>query len=142
MKVKLCIFSILLTFSLATQAQTGNIGYYNEANHLFGQKKFYEAAQVYEKYLASEKNGRGRGTPFAIEKKKTKQTNQNPHQESVFHLAECYRQFNDYTQAEKWYKIAIGFSASAYPTCQYWYGVTLRANQKYKEAFEIGRAHV
>jgi outer membrane protein OmpA-like peptidoglycan-associated protein/tetratricopeptide (TPR) repeat protein len=126
-------FQLLFLFA---KGQSGNINYYNEANKLFNDKKYYEASQVFEKYLESEKKGRSRGTAFAVEKKVKGKTNINPHQESVYRLSECYRFVHDYTRAEKWYQEATLFSTVAYPASQYWYGVMLRANHKYKEAFE------
>ena len=115
------------------QAQAGS-GYFNQAENLFKNKNYYEASVVFEKYLATEKNSRPRSTPFAIEKKVKGKTNMDPHQEAVYQLAESYRLINDYQKAEKYYKEAVGFSGKAYPDAQYWYAVTLRANQHYAEA--------
>ena len=56
----------VLGFS-CVHAQNGS-GYFNQAVNLFKSKNYYEAAQVFEKYLATEKNSRPRSTPFAIEK--------------------------------------------------------------------------
>jgi outer membrane protein OmpA-like peptidoglycan-associated protein len=129
----------LLTACMAAMAVAGlraqnGSGYFNQAENLFKIKNYYEAAQVFEKYLATEKNSRPRSTPFAIEKKVKGKTNMDPHQEAVYQLAESYRMINDYQKAEKYYKESIGFSEQAYPSARYWYAVTLRANQKYAEA--------
>ena len=126
---------MMLLVTAGLKAQYGNIGYFNQANRLFDQRNYFEAAQAYEKYLQAEKKSRSRGTAFSVEKKIKGKSNLNPHQEAVYHLAESYRLCHDYTQAEKWYKQASGFSAEAYPACLYWYGVTLRTNKKYEEAF-------
>src|SRR5690606_28087023 len=75
--------------------------------------------------------------PFAVKKKAPGKSNLNIHNEAVYRLAESYRLLNNYTMAEKWYKEAMSFSKSAYPECPYWYGVALRANQKYEEAFSV-----
>ncbi|HRQ51273.1 MAG TPA: hypothetical protein PLR74_12095, partial [Agriterribacter sp.] len=76
-----------------------------------------------------------RSNPFAVKKKAPGKSNLNIHNEAVYRLAESYRMINNYTLAEKWYGEAMSFSGSAYPACSYWYGVALRANQKYEEAF-------
>jgi len=115
-------------------AQYGNINYYNQANKLFEKKNYFEAAQCYEKYLFSEKKIRARGQAFSVEKKQKGKTNLNPHEESVYRLAGSYLNTHDFVQAEKWYKEASTFSKKAYPACQYWYAIALRANQKYEEA--------
>ena len=130
-----CLLTALLICATLTMghAQTGT-GYFNQAENLFKAKNYYEASVVFEKYLATEKNSRPRSTPFAIEKKVKGKTNMDPHQEAVYQLAESYRMINDYQKAEKYYKEAVGFSGKAYPDAQYWYAVTLRANQQYAEA--------
>ena len=116
-------------------AQTGDPGYYNQADRLFQNKEYFMAAQVYEKYLTSEKKARSSGSPFAVEKKVKGKTNFNLHEEAVYSLAECYRECHDFADAEKYYKLATGFSDKAYPLSQFWYGVSLRANQKYADAY-------
>src|ERR1700685_3173524 len=129
-----CIAAICVP---CVHAQNGS-GYLNQAENLFKSKNYFEASQVFEKYLATEKNSRPRSTPFAIEKKVKGKTNTDPHQEAVYQLAESYRMINDYQKAEKYYKESIGFSEKAYPEARYWYAVTLRANQKYADAlFQI-----
>jgi len=121
--------------SISLHAQNGS-GYFNQAEILFKNREYYEASQVFEKYLATEKNSRPRSTPFAVEKKVKGKANIDPHQEAVYQLAESYRMINDYQKAEKYYKEAVGFSAKAYPDAPYWYAVTLRANGKYNEALK------
>jgi OmpA-OmpF porin, OOP family len=134
---KFLLFALFfLTLGLSTtMGQTGDPGYYNQAEKLFSNKDYYKAAQVYEKYLTSEKKARSSGSPFAVEKKVKGKTNLNMHEEAVYSLAECYREYNDYVNAEKYYKLATAFSDKAYPLTQFWYGISLRANQKYAEAF-------
>src|SRR5450755_2607618 len=128
--VTACIASMGIS---SVYAQTGS-SYYYQAENLFKAKNYFEASVVLEKYLATEKNSRPRSTPFAIEKKVKGKSNLDPHQESVYQLAECYRMINDYQKAEKYYKESVGFSGKAYPAARYWYAVTLRANQNYPEA--------
>src|SRR5882762_347779 len=94
-------------------AQYGDINYYNQANKLFGKKNYFEAAQCYEKYLASEKKVRSRGEAFSVEKKRKGKTNLNPHEEAVYHLAESYFNSHDFVQAEKRFKEASFFSRKA-----------------------------
>lgn len=117
-----------------TIAQNKIRGYYVKAEQLFKQKKYYEAVQYYEKYLASETSTAARSQPFAVQKKVKGKSNLSTHNESVYKLAESYRYCNNFQKAEKWYKEATTFDKNAYPECLYWYGVTLRANQKYDDA--------
>ncbi|HEX5024110.1 MAG TPA: OmpA family protein [Agriterribacter sp.] len=126
---------LLLVVPSFADAQNDVPGYYTQGEKLFKQKRYYEAIQYYEKYLGTEKKVTPRSQPFAVKKKAPGKSNLNIHHEVVYHLAECYRLINNYTLAEKWYKEAMSFSRAAYPACGYWYGVSLRANQKYEEAF-------
>lgn len=127
------VMYFLFVSAPSLQAQ-GKAGYFIQAEKLFSQKKYYEAIQYYEKYLGTETNISARSTPFAVKKKEAGKSNLSMHNEAVYHLAESYRHMNDYAKAEKWYKEATGFSPKAYPATQYWYGVTLRANNKPDEA--------
>lgn len=118
-----------------TLAQGGQQGYFIKAEKLLAQQKYVEAAQYYEKYITSERSVAAKADPFAVGKKNRGQNNGlNVHNEAVYHLAESYRLSNDYTRAEKYYKEATGFPEKFYPASLYWYGITLRANQKYTEA--------
>lgn len=134
----LSIFTLLsiVTCSLKVSAQGNGRGYYVKAEKLFKQKKYYEAIQYYEKYLGMEQSVTARSQPFAVQKKVKGKSNLSTHNESVYNLAESYRYCNNYTEAEKWYKASTDFNKDAYPESLYWYGVTLRANQKYDEAIE------
>ena len=125
----------LLLLSITIQAQR-YAGYFNQAENLFSSQNYYEASQVYEKYLATEKNSRPKSQPFAVEKKVKGKANLDPHEEAVYHLAESYRMINDYQKAERYYKEATSFSSKAYPASGYWYAVTLRANNKFAEAIK------
>ncbi|HRO45526.1 OmpA family protein [Agriterribacter sp.] len=126
---------LFLLCALAAPAQTDQPGYYIKGEELFKQKRYYEAIQYFEKYLGTEIKSTPRSQPFAVKKKAPGKSNLNIHNEVVYRLAESYRLINNYTVAEKWYREAMSFSKSAYPACPYWYGVSLRANQKYEEAF-------
>ncbi|MBX3253850.1 MAG: OmpA family protein [Chitinophagaceae bacterium] len=133
--------SVLLSFLLlvsatSLRAQGGKAGYFIQAEKLFSEKKYYEAIQHYEKYLSTENSISARSTPFAVRKKTAGKSNLSMHNEAVYNLAESYRHMNDFAKAEKWYKEATGFSPKAYPASQYWYGVSLRANNKPEEALE------
>lgn len=123
--------------SISAVAQTDQTGYYIRGEELFKQKKYYEALQYFEKFLTTEIKTTPRSQPFAVQKKAPGKSNLNVHNEAVYRLAECYRLTNNFTLAEKWYGEAMTFSAKAYPACSYWYGVCLRANQKYDEAFKV-----
>ncbi len=126
---------LCIIFLTRATAQVNHLGYFSQGEKLFRQKDYYEAAQYYEKYLGGKRSG-SQAQPFAVEKKVKDQAHRNPRQEAVYHLAECYRQVNDYTRAEAWYSIANKFPVAAYPECHYWYGIVLRANGHYVQAID------
>ena len=126
------VSALIICFAAQAQRYTG---YFNQAEELFNTHNYYEASQVYERYLATEKNSRPKSQAFAVEKKVKGKANLDPHEEAVYHLAECYRMIHNYEKAEKYYKESTSFSLKAYPASRYWYAVTLRTNQKYADAF-------
>ncbi|MBX2923045.1 MAG: OmpA family protein [Chitinophagaceae bacterium] len=135
--VALAIISCHIFVFTNAVAQGGQQGYFNKAEQLHRQQKYVEAAQYYEKYLASERSVTAKADPFAVGKKTGVNNGVNVHQQAVYNLAESYRLSHDYNNAEKYYKEAATFSEEIYPAAVYWYGITLRANQKYAEAIEV-----
>ena len=126
---------ILLLTNIVSESSAQTVsGYYNQAEQLYKNHNYFEASQVYEKYLETERKSRPRSNPFAIEKKVKGKTNIDPTQDAVYHLADCYRMVNDYVHAEKYYRQATHYSVKAYPAAEYWYAVCLRANGKYDSA--------
>lgn len=133
------LISCFLLGISTVQAQSNEPALFEEAEKLFSEQNYYEAAQYYEKYLAGEKeSNRISSSPFAVRKKgKQNMEGTVARQGVVYRLAESYRLHNDFKQAEKWYKEASSYSLGSYPASQYWYGVSLRANQKYDEAIKV-----
>lgn len=133
------LISCFLVGMGTARAQSTEPALFEEAEKLFNEKNYYEAAQYYEKYLADEKESkRISSSPFAVRKKGRQDMEGTvARQGAVYRLAESYRLHNDFKQAEKWYKEAASYSLGSYPASQYWYGVSLRANQKYDEAIKV-----
>lgn len=53
-------------------------------------------------------------------------------------LANAYRLFNNYSEAEKWYAfLTENDTKNRYPEARFWYGNVLRNRKKYKEAIRI-----
>lgn len=52
-------------------------------------------------------------------------------------LGECSRQFFDYDQAQKYYKVAYDTDKEKYPLSKYYYGLMLKYNGLYSEAEEV-----
>lgn len=135
---KLLLFAFVF-ISYASQAQVlFTNSTYAQAEQYFHDKKYFEAAQLYEKYLSAEEPPPAVTDPFAVSKRGKEKVSktQITRQEAIFNLAESHRLTHDFNQAEKWYKEAIALPDHN-PLAEYWYGVTLRTNQKYEEALEV-----
>jgi OmpA-OmpF porin, OOP family len=130
------IIIFALTLSRSAVGQIGETTYFYKAEKLYQSGKYFEAAQVFEKYLASEKQNRSAGSPFAVETKKKNMPDLNMHEAAIYSLGDCYRNYHDFIRAEKYFKLATTFSNQAYSLAWYWYGETLRANKKYPEAYQ------
>jgi len=52
----------------------------------------------------------------------------------VYRLAESYRLYRDFGNAEKWYAESTKFDALKFPLSRYWYAICLRANGRYADA--------
>ncbi|RYY53643.1 MAG: hypothetical protein EOO09_17275 [Chitinophagaceae bacterium] len=109
-----------------------------EAEKLFEEKNYYEAAQHFEKYLDGGKTNAHRSTPFSTRKRGNAETEDKvARQIVVYKLAESYRLYNDYHNAEKWYRVASSYKVMSFPNSKFWYGVSLRANQKIDDAYKV-----
>ncbi len=55
---------------------------------------------------------------------------------ATYMLAESYRSFYDYLNAERWYLKAMKVDSTAFPLHKYWLASMLKINGKYQEAFD------
>lgn len=132
MKLKLllvlCLFSHVVSAQFVTNSKrVADVYYLN--------KEYYAAAEYYKKALQISPDSAGFVVPYGFESKvKQESPKKEDYEYSVFQLAESLRQYKNFTDAEKWYAIAKDFNNPKYILSTFWYGVTLRANQKYTEA--------
>lgn len=109
----LILFVTILTinFSSAQDKKSAAIAY---ADKYFAVEEYYSAAEYYKKELESNPNN-----AYA-----------------VFQLAECYRYFFDYDNAEIWYKKADELAGDKYPLAAYYHALMMKINGKYQPAVE------
>lgn len=117
------------------------VDFKKSADKAYAKGDWYTAAVYYEKYL----EGKNTSTttyssgyePYSVQKtgakKKANATSATSDNEVVYRIAECYRKLNDFGKAQTYYAKATGFGNS-YPLARYYYGVALRANNRYAEA--------
>lgn len=111
--------------------------YKRTADQYFEQKDFYSAAQYYSKALGTFSIKPGEYRPYQVERGgKKKEQKLKDYEQVVYRLAESYRMYNDFGNAEKYYAESVTFDTSLFPMARYWYGVTIRANAKKGEDYE------
>lgn len=103
----------------------------------FEAKDYYSAAQYYNKALGTFKMKNGQVLPYTVELRGKESGKLKDYEVVIYRLAESYRNYYDYGNAEKYYEQAVGFNNNAlFPLARFWYGVCLRANGKYTAALE------
>jgi len=103
----------------------------------FEAKDYYSAAQYYNKALGTFKIKPEQILPYTVELRGKESGKLKDYENVIYKLAESYRHYNDFGNAEKYYEQAVGFNNDAlFPFARFWYGVSLRANGKYTAALE------
>jgi len=105
------------------------------ADVYFQNKDYYAAAEYYKKALKIGPDSTGFVVPYAFEANINKEKAKRPEYEyCVFQLATSLRLYKDFRGAEAWYAIARNFNDRKYVTSLFYYGESLRANQKFNDA--------
>lgn len=103
----------------------------------FEAKDYYSAAQYYNKALGTFKIKTDQILPYTVELRGKESGKLKDYEVVIYRLAESYRNYYDYGNAEKYYEQAVGFNNNTlFPLARFWYGVSLRANGKYTIALE------
>lgn len=103
----------------------------------FEAKDYYSAAQYYNKALGTFKIKPGKVLPYTVELRSKESGKLKDYETVIYRLAESYRNYYDYGNAEKYYEQVVGFNnTTLFPLARFWYGVSLRANGKYTLALE------
>lgn len=125
--------ALLLLSGSYAQAQYV-MDYKRTADNYFETKDYYSAAQYYNRALGTTKGKPEDVKPYLVEKTSKKGKQFKDEEQVIYRLAESYRMYYDYGNAEKWYAQVVNADPARYPMARYWYGVSLRANSKYDEA--------
>ena len=100
------------------------------ADKAFESKNYYEAAYYYKQLAEGKKSSRAK-IPFYSSGKTTKEQISAERPYIYYQLAESYRLYQNYPEAEKWYEAVVENWQSDYPLARLWYGVSLRANKNF-----------
>ncbi|MBV8254861.1 MAG: OmpA family protein [Chitinophaga sp.] len=110
--------------------------YKHTADVYYNAKDYYSAAQYYNKALGTFKIKSEQVLPYTVAGAAPPSGKMKDYQQVVARLAESYRLYNDFGNAETWYTQLVGFNNPQFPQARFWYGECLRANGKYAEALE------
>jgi len=105
------------------------------ADVYFQNKEYYAAAEYYKKSLQAAPDSIGLVVPYAYEsKEKAESPKRGEYEYAVFQLATSLRLYKDFRAAEAWYALATQFTDPKFALSSFYYGESLRANQKFNEA--------
>jgi outer membrane protein OmpA-like peptidoglycan-associated protein len=101
----------------------------------FTNKDYYEAAVYYKKAAEGLSLIKQQAIPYHASGKTEKKGKPDDRAYICYQLAESYRMYENYLEAEGWYyKVITENNEAKYPLARLWYGVCLRANQHFDEA--------
>lgn len=133
------VYTILLALFVSSAFAQYDEDFKGQGDNAYAKKNFYEAAYFYKK--AAERMNltpQGLKVPFQpVANKSEKDTKPEQINYVTWQLAESYRQYENYLEAEGWYyKIINANALTQYPLARFWYGVCLRANQHFDGAIQ------
>ncbi|AMR30556.1 hypothetical protein A0256_03515 [Mucilaginibacter sp. PAMC 26640] len=133
MKITAVIAALLLITSVVNaQYKENPRGLGDKA---FANKDYYEAAFYYRKAAEGLSLVTNEAIPYNASSKGGKKGKPEDRAYVAFQLAESYRLYENYLEAEPWYFKVLNENYEAqYPLTRLWYGVCLRANQHFDEA--------
>ena len=132
----------IAVFALAFSSKAQNV--LADGNKYFAQGKYYEAANCYEKVLGINRASLDKVqgfTPYSHKKFSSKKSLSNAtpsfnREEVIYKLAESYRLYTNFEQAQIYYKKLVDSSKANFPLKKYWYAICLRSNKQYSDAQE------
>ncbi len=133
-KLRKVLLSLVILFSTSLVIGQSKYDYLRLADNEYNAKNYYTATQYYLRVF--DQYSDSSTTAFPYSRYNTLNTTKYIDQyfEVMYKLAESYRLFNDYTNAEVWYAKVNLLAAQQFPLTKLWYGVSLRANGKYEDA--------
>ncbi|GAB3927851.1 OmpA family protein [Mucilaginibacter myungsuensis] len=137
--MKVTLYTLLLLFCCQFASAQYDQNFKALGDKAFKVKNFYEAAYYYRK-AADQMNIAPQGQEIPYQARTTKKV-ATPSPADVnyltFQLAESYRGYENYLEAEGWYYKVLNSNAEGdHPLARYWYGVCLRANQHFDNAIK------
>lgn len=131
---KLILTTFILFFVIAAHAQL-DVSNKTLGDNSFKNKDYYAAAYYYKKATENIQPTQEKALPYRSQLKGKATSKDASKAEIYYMLAESYRMYQNYLEAEPWYyKVTTENLESKYPLARLWYGVCLRADQHFDEA--------
>ncbi|WP_214070035.1 OmpA family protein [Mucilaginibacter sp. dw_454] len=135
--MKKLLLTTLISFLVITAYAQLDVSNKILGDNSFKKKDYYAAAYFYKKAADNIHAAPEKALPYRSQlrdKVKPKDVNTT---ELYFMLAESYRMYDNYLDAEPWYyKVVTEKLESKYPLARLWYGVCLRADQHFDESIK------
>jgi OmpA-OmpF porin, OOP family len=134
------IISMLFVSVLAGTPQLHAQAVLQEAEKAWYEADYFNAAKFYGQYVTGKRDSISKTTfnPYAHATGSMKKPAfaTNVPGRITWRLAESYRMLHDYAHAQDWYKKVAENNNVEFPLAQYWYAVSLRANENFAAAEE------
>jgi OOP family OmpA-OmpF porin len=135
LSMKKIFFTILLLVSIVTVKAQYKANPRVFGDKAFNNKDYYEAAFYYKQAAEGLSLIKKQAIPYHATGKTDKSAKSTDRAYICYQLAESYRLYENYLEAEGWYYNVINENYEAqYPLARLWYGVCMRANQHFDEA--------
>ncbi|WP_316805830.1 OmpA family protein [Pedobacter agri] len=132
---KILLFLLLVSFGYANAQYVVN--YKRVADTYFENKDYYAASTFYKKALKITGDSTLALLPYGTERKSAKdEKGIEDYEGSIYNLAESSRLYREFSEAEKYYAVAITFTNTRYRKAQFYYAECLRANKKFNPAID------
>ncbi|WP_316850254.1 OmpA family protein [Pedobacter agri] len=132
---KILLFLLLAPFGYANAQYVVN--YKRVADTYFENKDYYAASTFYKKALKITGDSTLAILPYGTERKSAKDEKViEDYEGSIYNLAESSRLYREFSEAEKYYAVAITFTNTRYRKAQFYYAECLRANKKFTPAID------
>lgn len=130
---RILLFFLLASGSLANAQYVVN--YKKVADTYFQGGDYYAAATFYKKALKITGDSAQLLLPYGKERQSSSDERAiEDYEGSVYNLAESSRLYREFTEAEKYYAVAVTFNNNRFRKAPFYYAESLRANKKYTQA--------
>jgi len=140
--MKKILLFLLLAYCGSASAQYV-VNYKKVADTYFENKDYYAASTFYKKALKITGDSAQAILPYGKERKSTKDEKIiEDYEGSIYNLAESSRLYREFSEAEKYYGVAITFTNTRFRKALFYYAESLRANKKFTSAIDAFQSFI